>query len=102
MENRHDHPNMRGAAIVAAVLGLIFLGLDALAKFQGQEVDATGTILGAALLILGLLAHEKHKELMAMTPEERDRYWAARQKSWEDLADARARAELGDDYRLKR
>lgn len=102
MENRNDHPNMLGAAVFAFVLGTIFLGLSAYALYQGQRVDAQAVFIGCALLVLGVLALDKRQELAAMTPAQRDAYWKRKESDWQALAESRARAELGDDYRPKR
>lgn len=100
MQHR-DHPNMLGAAIFAAVLGTVLLGLSLYAKVRGEEVDRGGVFLGVALLIGSVAAYEHRKVLAAMTPEERDRYWARKDAEWRATADAHARSVLGIDYDRK-
>jgi hypothetical protein len=96
-----DRPNLLAAAVLAFALGALLLGLSLYGKFRGEETDSGALLLGAALLVAGVAALEQHKRLKAMTPEERDRYWARKDAEWRATADAHARARLGRDYDKK-
>ncbi|HTK04838.1 MAG TPA: hypothetical protein VL500_04600 [Candidatus Eisenbacteria bacterium] len=99
--DRNDRPNLLGAAFLAFALGAIMLGLSLLARIRGEHVEFEGVLVGVCLFVLGAFARAKHRELAAMTPEERDRYWARKDAEWRDTADAHARAVLGKDYDKK-
>ena len=92
---------MLGISVFALMLGLVMLGLAVHAKFRGETADASGVLLGAALLVGSVAAYEHHKMLKGMTPEERERYWARKDAEWRATADAHARSVLGRDYDKK-
>src|SRR5690242_11790342 len=53
---RKDHPNLLGAAILAAVIGMLLLVLSLHAKLTGGTADTNGVLMGAALLVIAGLA----------------------------------------------
>lgn len=95
--DRNAHPNMLGAAFLAAAFGVVLLGLSLFARLRGEQVEAGSVVMGAGMLALAALAAGLHRKLSRMSPEERDRFWSARDAEWRETAAARARAELGRD-----
>ncbi|HTM68924.1 MAG TPA: hypothetical protein VL426_06535 [Candidatus Binatia bacterium] len=95
---RKDHPNLPAAALLAFAFGMLMLGLSLYGVHRGERIGADAIIVTVASFALAAMAAGKHRQLSAMTPAERDRYWALKGAAWRATADAHARARLGDDY----
>jgi hypothetical protein len=96
-----ERPNLIGVAALAFILGALLLGLSFCAKLRGEEAGTDTVLLGIALLIGSAAAYGLHRDLAALSPEERDRYYERKDAEWRDTADAYARSMLGRDYRKK-
>jgi hypothetical protein len=97
----NERPNLSGVAALAFILGALLLGLSFHAKLRGEEAGTDSVLLGVALLIGSAAAYGLHKNLAAMTPEERDRYWSRKDAEDRAAADSYARHMLGKDYDKK-